>query len=88
MKLVAKSGLIDLAVSDSDPQTADEFLRMVAGVKNPVILAEELIAKPSFAIPNLLLRRILKRNAAQMIEQLRTEIVVRGTRNLELKTKN
>ena len=38
----------------------------------------ELIAKPSFDVPEFLLKRLLKRDALQMIEQLRTEIAVRS----------
>jgi len=38
----------------------------------------ELTAKPSFEVPEFLLKRLLKRDAALMIEQLRTEIASRA----------
>lgn len=42
------------------------------------ILRYELQAKPAFAVPELLLRRLLRRDATQMIERLRTEIAAGG----------
>jgi len=38
----------------------------------------ELSAVPSFDVPSFLLTRLLKRDARQMIERLRTEIAARG----------
>jgi ribosome-associated toxin RatA of RatAB toxin-antitoxin module len=39
-----------------------------------------LSAKPSFEVPDFLLKRLLKRDAAQMIERLKVEIAARGAR--------
>ena len=41
-------------------------------------IAYELTATPSFDVPEFLLKRLLKRNAAQMIERLQTEIAARS----------
>ena len=38
-----------------------------------------LEAKPSFAVPQFVLKRLLKRDAAQMIERLRAEIAARSS---------
>jgi ribosome-associated toxin RatA of RatAB toxin-antitoxin module len=38
----------------------------------------ELIAQPSFEVPEFLLKRLLKRNSTQMIEQLQREIALRS----------
>jgi ribosome-associated toxin RatA of RatAB toxin-antitoxin module len=47
-------------------------------------IAYELTATPSFDVPEFLLKRLLKRDAAQMIERLQTEIAVRsGQRALQ-----
>jgi ribosome-associated toxin RatA of RatAB toxin-antitoxin module len=40
----------------------------------------ELSAKPSFEVPEFLLRRLLKRDASQMIERLKAEIDARANR--------
>ena len=40
----------------------------------------ELTAQPSFDVPEFLLKRLLKRDSAQMIEGLRREIAARSTR--------
>jgi ribosome-associated toxin RatA of RatAB toxin-antitoxin module len=38
----------------------------------------QLTAKPSFEVPEFVLKRVLKRDSAQMIEQLQREIAVRS----------
>jgi ribosome-associated toxin RatA of RatAB toxin-antitoxin module len=38
----------------------------------------ELVAKPAFAVPEFLLKKLLKRDAARMIARLRTEIASRA----------
>jgi hypothetical protein len=38
----------------------------------------ELIAQPSFDVPEFILKRLLKRNSAQMIGQLQSEIALRS----------
>ena len=40
----------------------------------------ELTAQPSFEVPAFLLKRLLRRDAGEMIEGLRTEIAARSTR--------
>jgi carbon monoxide dehydrogenase subunit G len=40
----------------------------------------ELIAKPGFSVPAFVLKRVLERNAVQMIEQLRGEVTLRAVR--------
>jgi ribosome-associated toxin RatA of RatAB toxin-antitoxin module len=42
----------------------------------------ELSAKPSFDVPEFLLKRLLKRDASQMIERLKAEIGARAKRRL------
>lgn len=42
----------------------------------------ELVANPSFDVPEFLLKRLLKRDASQMIERLKTEIEVRAHQHL------
>ena len=41
----------------------------------------ELAAKPTFEVPEFLLKRLLKRDAQQMIAQLQTEIAARAARD-------
>lgn len=41
-------------------------------------ISYELSAKPSFDVPEFLLKRLLKRDAAQMIERLKAEIAARA----------
>jgi ribosome-associated toxin RatA of RatAB toxin-antitoxin module len=41
-------------------------------------IAYELTAKPSFDVPEFLLKRLLKRDAIQMIERLQTEMAARS----------
>lgn len=41
----------------------------------------ELSAQPSFDVPAFLLRRLFKRDASQMIERLKSEILTRAGRN-------
>jgi ribosome-associated toxin RatA of RatAB toxin-antitoxin module len=41
-------------------------------------IAYELTAKPSFDVPEFLLKRLLKRDAMQMIERLQTEMAARS----------
>jgi len=38
----------------------------------------ELSAKPSFDVPEFLLKRLLKRDASQMIERLKAEVAARA----------
>jgi hypothetical protein len=46
------------------------------------VIGYDLAAKPSFEIPSFVLKRLLKRDAVQMIGHLRTEIAARtGPRN-------
>ena len=40
----------------------------------------ELVAQPSFDVPEFVLKRVLKRNSEQMIEQLQREISARSAR--------
>jgi ribosome-associated toxin RatA of RatAB toxin-antitoxin module len=40
----------------------------------------ELVAQPSFDVPEFILKRLLKRNSEQMIEQLQREIAARSAR--------
>ena len=40
----------------------------------------ELVAQPSFDVPEFVLKRLLKRNSEQMIEQLQREIAARSAR--------
>ena len=40
-------------------------------------IAYDLAVKPSFSVPEFVLRRLLKRDAAQMIERLQEEIAAR-----------
>lgn len=40
----------------------------------------ELVAHPAFDVPEFVLKRVLKRNSEQMIEQLRREIAARSAR--------
>ena len=44
------------------------------------IVSYELTAKPGFDVPEFILKRLLKRDSAQMIERLRREIGERATR--------
>jgi carbon monoxide dehydrogenase subunit G len=44
------------------------------------MIGYQLTAKPSFEVPSFLLRRLLKRDALQMIGHLRTEIAARAAR--------
>jgi hypothetical protein len=43
-------------------------------------IAYRLTAKPSFDVPEFLLKRLLKRDASQMIQRLQAEIVARSLR--------
>jgi hypothetical protein len=43
-------------------------------------IAYELKADPSFDVPGFLLKRLLKRDAGQMIEHLQTEMTARSRR--------
>lgn len=45
------------------------------------VVGYELTAKPSFDVPEFILKRLLKRDAAQMIERLQREIARRDTTN-------
>jgi hypothetical protein len=40
----------------------------------------ELSAQPSFDVPDFVLKRLLKRDAGQMIQRLKTEICARARR--------
>jgi hypothetical protein len=40
----------------------------------------ELVAQPSFDVPEFVLKRLLKRNSEQMIKQLQREIAARSAR--------
>ena len=40
----------------------------------------ELVAQPSFDVPEFVLKRVLKRNSEQMIEQLQREVAARSAR--------
>ena len=44
----------------------------------PTAVVYKLTAQPSFSVPEFLLKRLLKRDATQMIERLQTEMAVRG----------
>jgi ribosome-associated toxin RatA of RatAB toxin-antitoxin module len=44
------------------------------------VVTYELSAKPSFDVPEFLLKRLLKRDASEMIERLKTEIDARARR--------
>jgi hypothetical protein len=41
-------------------------------------VAYELIARPAFSVPSLILRKLLDRDASLMIERLRVEIQARA----------
>jgi hypothetical protein len=45
-----------------------------------------VIARPAFDVPEFILKRLLKRNATRMIENLRTEMVARATTPLSPKS--
>jgi len=42
------------------------------------LITYELVAKPLFDVPDFLLKRLMKRDAVQMIERLKTEIAARA----------
>jgi ribosome-associated toxin RatA of RatAB toxin-antitoxin module len=48
---------------------------------NHTSISYELTAKPAFDVPEFLLKRLLKRDAKQMIERLQAEIAARFTKN-------
>jgi ribosome-associated toxin RatA of RatAB toxin-antitoxin module len=47
---------------------------------NGTEITYELTARPSFEVPDFLLKRVLKRNAVRMIDQLRDAIAARAAR--------
>jgi Polyketide cyclase / dehydrase and lipid transport len=47
---------------------------------NGTAITYELTARPSFEVPDFLLKRVLKRNAVRMIDQLRNAIAARAAR--------
>jgi hypothetical protein len=51
---------------------------VVAGREGRTHITYELTAKPSFEVPEFLLKRLLKRDAGRMIERLRKEIAARS----------
>ena len=44
------------------------------------VVTYELIARPAFDVPEFILKRLLKRDAAEMINRLRREIAARAGR--------
>jgi len=44
----------------------------------------ELAAEPSFDIPGWMLKRLLRRDSAEMIDRLQREIAARSTRNTDV----
>jgi ribosome-associated toxin RatA of RatAB toxin-antitoxin module len=50
------------------------------------VITYEVIARPAFDVPEFILKRLLKRNATRMIENLRTEMVARATTPLSPKS--
>jgi len=52
----------------------------LAGNNGGTEVVYELVARPSFDVPEFLLKRVLKRNSAQMIERLQREIARRPAR--------
>lgn len=57
-----------------------EGMWRVSDQNGKTAIVYELIAQPSFDVPEFLLKRLLTRNAAQMIEQLQREIAARSER--------
>ena len=51
----------------------------LAGRGGRTEITYELLAQPSFEVPEFILKRLLRRNAGQMIEQLRREIAARAS---------
>jgi carbon monoxide dehydrogenase subunit G len=49
----------------------------LADADGATLVTYALVAQPSFKVPDFILRRLLKRDALQMIEQLRTEVAAR-----------
>ena len=52
----------------------------VSGQNGMTEILYELVAQPSFDVPEFLLKRVLRRNSEQMIEQLQREIAARSAR--------
>jgi carbon monoxide dehydrogenase subunit G len=52
--------------------------RMVAAGDGRTIITYELTADPAFDIPGFVLKRLLRRDSAEMIERLQHEIAARG----------
>jgi ribosome-associated toxin RatA of RatAB toxin-antitoxin module len=52
----------------------------VSGQNGMTEILYELVARPSFDVPEFVLKRMLKRNSEEMIEQLRREIAARSVR--------
>jgi hypothetical protein len=51
----------------------------IDGKDGEISIAYALTAKPAFEVPEFLLKRLLKRDAQQMIARLQNEIAARGT---------
>lgn len=51
---------------------------LAASSEGRTLIRYELQAKPAFSVPEALLRRLLRRDATQMIERLRNEIAARA----------
>ena len=48
---------------------------------NGTELTYELVAKPAFAVPGFVIRKLLNRDAREMLKRLQAEIAARGQRN-------
>ena len=57
-----------------------EGMWRMSGQNGRTEILYELIAQPSFDVPEFVLKRLLKRNSEQMIEQLQREIAARSAR--------
>ena len=58
--------------------TRYEGVWRLARLRDETVITYALLAKPSFAVPDFVLTRILRRDALQMIEGLRAEIAARS----------
>ena len=51
----------------------------ITGRDGETAIVYQLAARPAFDVPEFLLKRLLKRDAVQMVEHLRAEIALRST---------
>lgn len=79
--------LLDVQMSDSCIRFKDssgqsfvqyEGVWQLASVPEGTTVSYALTARPSFDVPEFVLKRLLKRDARRMIEQLRTEMAARA----------